>query len=189
MGFVVLLDANVLWSAAVRDTILRAVEADLFRPAWTEQILEELGRSLLRERPYLTSTQVAYLIDMLTQGFPEALVYGYEDLVPVMSNHEGDRHVLAAALRAGASVIVTSNLAHFDETSRKPYDIDLQTPDDFLCHLWHLSPETMARILREQAAALQNPPLTVHQVLETLARTAPQFAAIALRSGLLPTER
>ncbi|MDA8219083.1 MAG: hypothetical protein M0Z94_15875 [Dehalococcoidales bacterium] len=47
----------------------------------------------------------------------------------------------------------------------------------------------MARILREQAAALQNPPLTVHQVLETLARTAPQFVATALGSGLLPTER
>ncbi|MDA8219084.1 MAG: PIN domain-containing protein [Dehalococcoidales bacterium] len=120
MGFVALLDANVLWSAAVRDTILRAVEADLFRPAWTEQILEELGRSLLREHPYLTSTQIGYLIDRLTQGFPEALVYGYEDLVPAMGNHEGDRHVLAAAVRAGASVIVTSNLAHFDETSRKP---------------------------------------------------------------------
>jgi predicted nucleic acid-binding protein len=153
MAFVALLDANVLWSAAVRDTILRAVRADSFRPAWTQRILEEVGRSLLRERPHLTPAQIDYVIDTLTRQFPEALVDGYDDLIPAMRNHAGDRHVLAAAVRAGASVIVTSNLAHFDEASRKPYDIDLQTPDEFLCHLWHLSPETVARVLREQAAA------------------------------------
>ena len=99
MAFVALLDANVLWSAAVCDTILRAVRADLFRPAWTQRILDEVGRSLLRERPHLTPAQIAYMIDTLTRRFPKALVDGYDDLIPAMRNRAGDRHVLAAAVR------------------------------------------------------------------------------------------
>jgi predicted nucleic acid-binding protein len=182
MAFVALLDANVLWSGAVRDTLLRAVEADLFRAVWTQQILEEMGRSLAKGRPDLTSDQIAYLRDRLATQFPEALVTGYEDLVPTMLNHEGDRHVLAAAVRAGASVIVTSNTKHFPDQARAPYEVDLQTPDEFLCHLWHLASEVMARIIEEQAAGLCNPPQTVGQVIHTLSRSVPNFAETALRA-------
>jgi hypothetical protein len=46
-----LLDANVLWSAALRDTLLLAAESDLFRPAWTREILQEVSRSLKARRP------------------------------------------------------------------------------------------------------------------------------------------
>ena len=49
--------------------------------------------------------------------FPEAEVTGYEPLIPAMQNDEKDRHVLAAAVRAGASLVVTSTSA----ISRKPY--------------------------------------------------------------------
>ncbi len=53
MSLIALLDANVIWSAALRDTLLLAAEHGLFRPVWTRAILEETTRSLKRHRPDL----------------------------------------------------------------------------------------------------------------------------------------
>jgi hypothetical protein len=49
-----------------------------------------------------------------------------------VTNHPKDRHVLAAAVRANAEVIVTFNLSDFPEPTLKPYDIAAIYPDDFL---------------------------------------------------------
>jgi predicted nucleic acid-binding protein len=185
MAFTALLDTNVLWSAAVRDTLLRAAKRGLYRPAWTEDILGELARSLKRQRPDLDPARLDRMVGLIRQSFPAALVEGYEELIPVMRNHEGDRHVLAAAVRVGAGAIVTSNRDHFPPYACDPYTIDVQTPDEFLCHLWHLSPEEMIAILEEQAAALSHPPMTPQQVVATLSRSVPTFARQVLQSGKL----
>lgn len=101
-----------------------------------------------------------------------------------MRNDEGDRHVLAAAVRSGSGVIVTWNKAHFPPAAGAPYDIDIQDPDEFLCDLWSVDPEAMAGVLRLQSEHLVNPQ-TVHQVVETLRRSVPRFAETAQPSGLL----
>jgi predicted nucleic acid-binding protein len=185
MAFVALLDANVLWPAALRCTLIRAAIHGLYRPAWTRQILDELTSSLKRDKPRLDPARVDRTIALMLERVPHALVEGYEDLIPAMRTHEKDRHVLAAAVRAGAETIVTSNVKHFPPKAREPYRIGVQRPDEFLLRLWNLSPETMTQVLVEQAAALQNPPLTVLEVVEGLGRATPNFAATVLRSGLL----
>ncbi|GEM_PF-5052365 len=50
VSLIALLDANALWSAAVRDTLLLAAEHNLFRPAWTHQVLHEMAESLKAKR-------------------------------------------------------------------------------------------------------------------------------------------
>lgn len=102
-----------------------------------------------------------------------------------MTNHEGDRHVLAAAVWGGAQVIVTWNLDHFPAASRKPYGIELQTPDEFACHTWSLAPHIVADVLKEQALALKDPPMRLEQLLKVLARSLPKFAKMAVDSGLV----
>lgn len=147
MVLLALLDANVLWSAAVRDTLLLAAEAGLFRPLWTRQILEEMVRSLQARRPDLDPARLARTMDQMLTYFPEALIEGYEALIPTMQNHPGDRHVLAAAVRARSSVIVTWNRADFPLAACTPYGIDVQDPDEFLCDLWLSQPAGMAAVL------------------------------------------
>jgi predicted nucleic acid-binding protein len=183
--FVALLDANVLWSAALRDTLLLAAEVDLFRPAWTRQILEEMSRSLKARRPDLDPARIDRTVHQILMHFPEALVERYEHLIPEMRNDEGDRHVLAAAVRSGSQVIVTWNKAHFPPAVCAVYDIEVQDPDEFLCDLWSVDPGAMAKVLTLQAEHLVNPPRTVQQVIETLRRSVPQFAEAAQSSGLL----
>lgn len=106
MALIALLDANVLVNAAVRDTILRAAEADLFRLAFSRAILAEMKRAL-ESNLGLMPQQTDYLIDELMKSFGAGVVEGYEDLIPQMRNPEEDHHVLAAAVWAGAVSIVT----------------------------------------------------------------------------------
>ena len=132
-----------------------------------------------------TEEQAGRLLATMRRAFPEATVRGYEPLVDVMPNDPKDRHVAAAAVRAGAQVIVTINLRDF---SSLPEGVDAQSPDDFLEGLFDLDPDGMADVIREQAAALSRPARTVNEVLTALARTVPQFAA-AVRAHLSESGR
>ena len=109
--------------------------------------------------------------------FPEAEVTGYRSLVSVMRNDEKDRHVVAAAVKAGAQVITTSNLKDF---SPLPEGIEAQSPDEFLCNLFDLDPDAFVSMLRGQATDLTRPPVTFDRLLERLARVVPDFVAAVL---------
>src|SRR5262245_39751657 len=89
----------------------------------------------------------------MRQFFPEAEVRGYQRLIPFMTNHPKDRHVMAAAVAAGAEFIVTANLRDFPPFSTDPHGIEVQHPDDFLCDLVDREPDVMAEIITDQAAA------------------------------------
>ncbi len=179
-SFRAVLDANVLVMAGPRDTLLRAAEEGLYRALWSEAILDEVRRNVIRllEERGLSgpADRVDYLLYRLRRAYPEALVEGYEGLVPVMTNQEKDRHVLAAAVSGGAQVIVTENLRDFPSIALSPYGIEAHSPDEFLLHLLDLDPEGMVRILREQGAEMQTP-RTINEILDRLAPQLPQFIA------------
>ena len=95
------------------DTLLRlAAGPGLFRPKWSDQIMAEVSRTL-QQNFNLSPQKAAYRESQIRQHFPEALIDGYEDLIPQMTNHPKDRHVLAAAVGAGVKLIVTYNLKDF----------------------------------------------------------------------------
>jgi len=103
------------------------------------------------------------------------MVTGYESLVLAMQNDPKDRHVVAAAVKVGAQVITTANLKDFTPL---PDNIEAQSPDEFLCNLFDLDPAGFVELLREQADALGNPPVTFDDLLNTgLARAVPGLVA------------
>ena len=112
----------------------------------------------------------------MRKHFREAMVTGHEPYIDVMKNDPKDRHVAAAAVKAGAQVIVTSNVRDF---ASLPEGIEAQNPDEFLCNLFDLAPGLMVEIIREQAAALRKPPATFEQILGSLATVVPRFAKAA----------
>jgi predicted nucleic acid-binding protein len=166
-------DANVLYPFTLRDTLLRAAAAGLFRVHWSEQILEETTRNLVADG-IVTAGQAARLRAAMDRAFPEALVSGYEDLVPEMRNDEKDRHVAAAAHVARAQVIVTGNLG---DCRQLPRGIQAQHPDGFLCRLLELNPGVLSAVVREQAAEVRRPPRTLDDVLRALGKVVPTFVA------------
>lgn len=173
---IAVLDACVLYPAALRDTLLRAVEAGLYRRRWREDILAEVRRSLIATRRQ-TEAQADDLIAEMRRGFPDASIEGYEVLIGAMENHPKDRHVLAAAVRAGADLIVTSNLRHFPAEALAPFSVSARSPDEFLSDLFRQRPDVILNLLRKQAADLRSPPLTVANVMIQLSREAPTFVA------------
>ena len=97
MDFKVLLDANVLYPSYLRDLLLCQAERGFFQPHWTDQILHEVSSCIKKRQTEDRHDRVGSLISRLGAAFLEAHITGHEDLIPAMTNHPKDRHVLAAA--------------------------------------------------------------------------------------------
>src|SRR5437868_3604171 len=104
MSFGVVLDSNVLFSAPLRDILLRSADKALYRVQWTHEILEEVRRNLVKTGRS-SEEKAQRLIDEMNAYFPEASVEGYNELVALMTNDPKDRHVLAAAVRSQSQAI------------------------------------------------------------------------------------
>lgn len=180
MQFPVLLDANVLYPNTLRDVLLWAADAYFYRLYLTEQILEEVRRNLLKNIATMTEQKVDRMLNNIRSNFPESFVVGYEILIDKMPNHPGDRHVVAAALKAGAQVIVTNNLKHFRDL---PADIEAQSADEFLCHQYHLKPDQMVAMLHSMADKRKAPPMRLSDLLKSLEKETPRFVELVRTLG------
>ena len=178
MTFPVVLDACVWVPHPLFDTLLRLADVGLFRPLWSDQILVEVERTLTGKRG-LSAQKARHRIRQMTRAFPDAMVEGYEDLIPAMTNDPKDRHVLAAAVRAGASLIVTANLKDFPPSSMHEYEIDAVHPDAFLLDQLDLDPELVLEALRQQRADYTDPALSVPEFYQTFMPTVPGLAQAA----------
>src|SRR5438552_2445019 len=107
----------------------------------------------------------------MNEAVRDCLVTGYEDLIDFLSLPDpDDRHVLAAAIRAGADVIVTCNLADFPAEALARFDIAAQHPDDFLIYLLDQASGIVCAAVKRQRESLRNPPKTAEELLATLER-------------------
>jgi predicted nucleic acid-binding protein len=164
----------------LRDLLLRTARAGLYIPYWSQEILNGATRNLVSEG-LMTAERALSLEATIKEAFPEAMVEVPVGLAEVMTNHPGDRHVLAAAVTAKADVIVTSNLKHLKAKDLAPWNIKAQSPDAFLTHLYTLYPDSMVQVVQRQSQALKKPPLTVAELLELLSkRDVPEFASHVL---------
>ncbi len=137
---------------------------DLFRAKWTDEIHAEWMRNVQADYPDITEAQVKRIRDLMNAHVQDCLVTGYEDLIEALTLPDpDDRHVLAAAIRAGADVIVTTNLVDFPKDTLAKYGIDAQHPDEFITHLLDLAPNLVCAAAKKQRESLKNPPLTVEQ--------------------------
>lgn len=172
-NFPAVLDACVLWPASLRDTLLRLAETPhQYIPKWTDQIWEEVTRNL-ESKGRSTSEQTAHLLEQVKIHFPEAFVKGYEPLIESMTNDPKDRHVLAAAVKCGAEVIVTFNLKDFPSEKLSQWGIEPQHPDDFLVYQYDLNPAVVISKLHVQASNINR---SLADLLRTLRKGVPNFA-------------
>ncbi|MCP4960163.1 MAG: PIN domain-containing protein [Actinomycetia bacterium] len=182
MAFGATYDACVLYPAGLRDLLVRLARTGLFRARWTDEILNEMVRSILDDRPDLEVAQLERTRTLMCEAVADCLTTGYESLIDGLDLPDpNDRHVLAAAIRAGSGVIVTENVKDFPSAALEPYNVEAQTPDVFVLHLIELSPSTVRSVIQSQAAALKDPPMTVGEVLDHLARSGLPRSAAALR--------
>lgn len=167
--FTALYDACVLYPAPLRDLLMHLAQTGLFRARWSEAIHEEWIRSVLEQRTDLRREQLDRTRELMNKAVPDCIITGYEDLVPgLVLPDADDRHVLAAAIRGRADVIVTFNLKDFPESVLDRYGIEAQHPDEFVAHLLDLAPISVCAAVKRQRQSLKNPPKSVDELLATL---------------------
>ncbi|MER5392413.1 PIN domain-containing protein [Saccharopolyspora sp. NPDC002686] len=179
-GFPALLDTCVLFPQYLCDSLLRLAVSGTYRPLWSSEILGELRRNVAE---VVGEPAVDRRIANMRRVFPNAEVTGYEALTCKMTCDEKDRHVLAAAVRGGAAVIVTYNVRDFPASALVHYNVEAVHPDDFLLDQLDLYPRQTLDSLRRQVEAYRKPPQSVDALLAHFGTRCelPRFAAEARR--------
>lgn len=169
----VAVDSCVLANYGVCDLLLRLAERPrLFVPHWSEEILEEVRRTHLTKLGWEAELADSFQRE-IRLAFPEAIVGGYETLVPNLTNDPKDRHVLAAAIKGGCPLILTFNLRHFRKESLDPWQVTAEHPQDYLIVLYEMDPGRVAACLGEIAGKRN---IEIEDVLIRLGKTLPAFA-------------
>jgi predicted nucleic acid-binding protein len=179
---VAFLDANVLYPAGLRSFLIYLALIGLFQPKWSKDVHEEWISNLLINRPDLTRRQLERTRRLMDKHTPGAVVKGYASLIPGLTLPDpNDRHVLAAAIRAGANIIVTKNLRDFPLPNVQRFNIEPLHPDVFILHLIELAPGQVHDAAEAHRKSLKNPPLTVANYLSMLEIQGIPRTAAALR--------
>lgn len=169
--FTALYDACVLYPAPLRDFLMRLALSDLFRARWTDRIHEEWIEAALKDRPDLERAKLERTRDLMNMHVRDCLVNGYEPLINGLELPDvDDRHVVAAAVRARADVIVTFNLKDFPNPYLASFGIEAQHPDEFVSHLIDLAPGAVCAAAKRQREGLRSPPKSVEEYLDALSR-------------------
>jgi hypothetical protein len=166
----VVYDACVLYPAPLRDLLLQLALTDLFRAKWTSMIHGEWMSNLLVNRPDLDRGRVERTRDRMDTAVRDCLVEGFEPLIDALSLPDpNDRHVLAAAIRCKADLIVSYNLSDFPNEYLARWSIEAEHPDEFIVHLLGLDESLVCDAARACRARLSNPAKTADDYLDTLA--------------------
>ena len=167
--FTVVYDACVLYPAPLRDLLMHLALSDQYRARWSDLIHDEWTRNVRASRPDLTQDQLNRTRQLMNAHVRDSLVTGFEYLIPSINLPDpDDRHVAAAAIHSGASLIVTFNLKDFPTEALKPYNLAAQHPDDFIVDLLDLHPAGVLEAAACHRRSLKNPPKTADEYLDTL---------------------
>jgi predicted nucleic acid-binding protein len=186
-SFTAFYDANVLYPAPLRDFLMHLALTGAYRARWLAQVHEEWKRKLLKNRQDLTREQLDRTSSLMDKAVPNGLVTDYEPLIEGLQLADADdRHVLAAAIKCNASVIVTFNLKDFPVDILGPFNIEALHPDDFIVDLWDLDQAAVLEAAQRQRASLKNPPHNAREYLDKLLQQKlPETVKLLSNFGLL----
>lgn len=171
-------DANVLYPSLLRDLLIRLALADVTELQWSDAVQEEWTRNLLEHRPDLHRSQLRRTLERMEAALPGARVTGFEPLIPSLSLPDpDDRHVLAAALHAGARLL-TFNLRDFPTNQTR--GVEIVHPDRCLTDLIAEFPGEVLSVLSEMSASLRRPPMSEEMIVRGLANLGLTQAATRL---------
>jgi len=167
--FTALIDANVFYGARLRSLVIYLAQSGAFRARWTDKIHDEWINNLLQKRTDLKRGDLEKTRASMDKAVPDCLVSGYESLIETLDLPDNnDRHVLAAAIRVGANVIVTFNVKDFPEDKLSKWGIHVKTPDDFILDLESLYQTLVLPAVEQDRKHYKSPPLSLDDYLQDL---------------------
>jgi len=148
----VFIDACVLFPNLVRGIVLRLADAGLFRPAWSPRVLAEWRIAATRDGGLAAESIVNATVARMAATFPDASVTPDPAVEQTLNLPDpADTHVLAAAIAAGAGVLLTFNMRDFPVRRLAAHGIIPRHPDGFLWEMLSHEPEVVCQVIRKTA--------------------------------------
>lgn len=169
--FTALIDACALAGALKRNLLLTLAEAEFFRLRWSEQILDETQAAvekILTGKGVTDAAQrAARARTAMVGAFEEACVSDFEAMIGAVTGlpDAKDRHVVAAALKIRASVVVTDNLKDFPEAALTPLNLEARSTDAFIADTIALDPGRAVAAIRRMRIRFRKPEKTAEILL------------------------
>lgn len=169
--FTALIDACVLAGTLKRNLLLTLAEAEFFRLRWSKQILDETEAAITK---ILTARDMEDAVERahraraaMVTAFEEACVDDFSGTMGAVIGlpDENDRHVVAAALKTSASVIVTDNLKDFPDRVLTPLNLEVRSADAFIADTIALDPGRAVAAIRRMRLRLKTPEKTAEILL------------------------
>jgi predicted nucleic acid-binding protein len=184
VAFTVVYDACVLYPSTLRDLLIRIAQAGLVQAKWTDRILDEVFTNLQANRPDLDPARLARTRELMMRAVRDCLIKDYEPLESALQLPDADdHHVLAAAIKSRAQLIVTNNLKDFPAETLAPWNIEAVSADDFVLAQIDLDRQRVFATVQQIADSWRNPPGATADVLGRLERDGLVESTAALSSG------
>jgi predicted nucleic acid-binding protein len=182
--YTAVLDACVLFSRLQRDVLLSLAHADLYTARWSQTIEAEWTSAILKHYPQ-ASLKIPHLIKQMREAIPDCLIVEYELLIAELElPDENDRHVLAAAIRGNADAIVSLNVRDFPVKVLSQFDIEIQTPDQFVLNQILLHPPRALSAIKKMRERWGRPSMSALDMVELFERRHLSQTAAHLRDVL-----
>lgn len=183
MAFIAVYDANVLYPNTLRDLLIRIAQLPhLVQAKWADEILDEMLRALRKNLPDISDEKASILREWMNAAVRDCLVIGYEPLIDILDLPDpDDRHVLAAAIKVNAQLIVTRNRRHFPNGKLAAWGIRAKSPDDFVRDVIGLDAQAVWACVQQIVDSRTRRPVTIEDVLGELERDGLVGSASSLR--------
>ncbi len=163
--FTCVLDTNVIYPIEIRDLLFWFAHFDLFTPKWSAHIFDEWESVMNRKGAPKKLIQKRK--DSVNAAFPDAFVINYEPLIAGLTLPDPkDCHVLAAAIKINANVIVTNNLKDFPQDYLASFGLVAKSADDFIADIIDLNHDRAVEAFRKLVINRRNPDLDEYEVLD-----------------------
>lgn len=163
--YIAVLDTNVIYPVIIRDLLFWFAHYELFTPKWSNHIFEEWKTVMQRKGVF--EAEAIKRVNVANLAFPDALVHNYESLLENLQLPDpNDCHVLAAAIKVNANIIVTNNLKDFPKEYLEPFGLKAASADDFFTDIIDLNPQEALLAFKEMVLNKRNPPLNDFEVLD-----------------------
>lgn len=183
-GFTAVLDANVLYPALLRDVLLSLAQTGIYVARWSADIEDEWSRHLIQDFPDKEASIRKMALQMQT-AIPDCLIRGYEPFIEGLKLPDpDDRHVLAAAIVGHADVIVTSNIKDFPREILAGYDLELQSPDEFLVNQLNLYPLRALEALKAMRQRWRRPEMPATAMIDLMEQRGLAMTAAHLNDAV-----
>ncbi len=163
--FTCVLDTNVIYPLWIRDLLLWFAYHDLYTPKWSKHIFDEWLEVMKRKG--ISEEEAIKRAEKVNDAFPDALVKNYEPLIETLKLPDAkDKHVLAAAIKTNANLIVTNNLKDFPTNYLSSFGLSAKCADDFFTDIIDLNHKTSIKAFRDLVINKKKPPYDEYQVLD-----------------------